>query len=91
MHLTERGDMNDSVSCVAELEHNPDGGFTVSIVNLPGVVSEGDTEREALENIKEALRAAIRTYRNDKVEVPWISGDEPSVLDSRFRLIVVNV
>ena len=33
-----------------------DEGFAVSVPNLPGCHSQGDTEQEALENIADAIR-----------------------------------
>ncbi|MDC7788434.1 type II toxin-antitoxin system HicB family antitoxin [Rhodoplanes sp. TEM] len=47
------------------LEPQPDGGFTVAVPALPEVVTEGDTEDEALANAGEAIRA-ILAYRRDK-------------------------
>jgi antitoxin HicB len=41
------------------LEPQPDGGFTVLVPALPEVVTEGDTERQALLNAEEALRAVL--------------------------------
>jgi predicted RNase H-like HicB family nuclease len=37
------------------LEPSEDGGFTVYVPSLPGCVSEGDTEEDALRNIREAI------------------------------------
>lgn len=37
------------------LEPSDDGGFTVYVPALPGCISEGDTEAEALQNIHEAI------------------------------------
>lgn len=37
------------------LEPSEEGGFTVYVPSLPGCISEGDTEAEALVNIKEAI------------------------------------
>ncbi len=33
-----------------------EGGYTVIAPSLPGCISEGDTEAEALENIKDAIQ-----------------------------------
>ena len=39
------------------LEHSEDGWVVVECPALPGCVSQGKTEQEALENIKEAITA----------------------------------
>ena len=36
------------------LEPSDEGGYTVLVPSLPGCISEGNTEEEALRNIKEA-------------------------------------
>ena len=36
--------------------HQSDEGFSVSVPGLPGCWSQGATEEEALENIKDAIR-----------------------------------
>ncbi len=36
--------------------HQSDEGFAVSVPGLPGCWSQGATEAEAIENIKEAIR-----------------------------------
>ncbi len=38
-----------------------DGGFNVSCPALPGCHSQGDTEEEAIENIKEAILGCLET------------------------------
>ncbi|MCL0075301.1 type II toxin-antitoxin system HicB family antitoxin [Dehalococcoidia bacterium] len=37
------------------LEASEEGGFTAYVPSLPGCISEGDSEEEALVNIKEAI------------------------------------
>lgn len=37
------------------LEPSEEGGFIVYVPSLPGCVSEGESESEALENIREAI------------------------------------
>jgi DNA-binding transcriptional MerR regulator len=37
-----------------------DGGYTVQCQEIPGAISEGDTEQEALDNIIEVLEAVLR-------------------------------
>ncbi len=40
-------------------------GFAVSVPNLPGCHSQGDTEQEALENIADAIREYLAAI-NDR-------------------------
>lgn len=37
------------------VEKDVDGGYVGSVVELPGCYSQGETEKELLENIKEAI------------------------------------
>ena len=46
------------------LEPQEGGGFTVLVPALPEVVTEGDSEAEALANAEEAIRAVLE-YRRD--------------------------
>ncbi|MFX4302961.1 type II toxin-antitoxin system HicB family antitoxin [Alicyclobacillus tolerans] len=39
--------------------HKCDDGYTVECPEIPGCFSEGDTEEEALENIKEAIKGCL--------------------------------
>lgn len=62
--------MQESFSFSVVLEPQEDGGFTVLVPALPEVVTEGDTEEEALANAREAI-AAILAYRRDRgLDVP---------------------
>jgi antitoxin HicB len=47
------------------LEPQEDGGFTVLVPALPEVVTEGDSEEEALANAEEAIRAVLE-YRQER-------------------------
>jgi len=51
----------------AILEPAEEGGFTVYVPALPGCISEGDTEEEALENIKDAIALWLEV-RQEQVE-----------------------
>ena len=44
------------------LEPSDEGGFTVYVPALRGCVSEGDTEEEALENIKDAINVWLDSW-----------------------------
>jgi predicted RNase H-like HicB family nuclease len=46
------------------------GGFTVTVPSLPGCISEGDTEAEALANIRDAIDLYIEDMMADGEKVP---------------------
>lgn len=43
------------------LEKQEEGGYAVYIPELPGCISQGETEKEALTNIKEAMELYLET------------------------------
>lgn len=48
-----------------------DGGFTAYVPALPGCISEGDTEEDAMANIREAIALYL-----DVVEDDYVSGEQ---------------
>ena len=48
------------------LEPSEEGGYTVYVPSLPGCVSEGDTEEEALVNIREAIELYLEQVDDDR-------------------------
>ena len=56
------------------LEPSEDGGFTAYVPSLPGCISEGDSEEQALVNIQEAVELYLEAVEDD-----WIL-DEQSVI-----------
>jgi predicted RNase H-like HicB family nuclease len=49
------------------LEPSDEAGFTVYVPALPGCISEGETEQEALENIREAIDLYLEPVEDDWV------------------------
>ena len=49
------------------LEPSAEGGFTVYVPSLPGCVSEGENEKQALENIREAIELYLEPVDDDLV------------------------
>jgi predicted RNase H-like HicB family nuclease len=47
-----------------------EGGYTVVAPALPGCISEGDTEEEALENIKDAIQGWLVVAKRHGLYVP---------------------
>jgi predicted RNase H-like HicB family nuclease len=60
--------MHRSFNVVLEREEN--GGFSVYVPDLPGCASEGETEPEALANIREAIEGYIDGLKADGLPVP---------------------
>lgn len=52
------------------LEPQEEGGFTVLVPALPEVVTEGDSEKEALANAEEAIRALLAFRRDHGIAIP---------------------
>lgn len=50
------------------LEPSEDGGYTVYVPSLRGCVSEGETEQEALENIRDAILIWRQTWEDIATE-----------------------
>jgi predicted RNase H-like HicB family nuclease len=56
------------------LEPSDEGGFTVHVPSLPGCISEGETEQEALDNIHEAIELYLEPVEDD-----WVLEDQAIV------------
>ena len=56
------------------LEKSDEGGFTAYVPSLPGCISEGDTEEEALKNIREAIELYLEPVEDD-----WILDEKALV------------
>lgn len=66
--------------CHLLIVNEEDGTFSAIVLNLPGAGSCGDTEDEAIENAKEAVRGLIASYEAAGDHIPWKKdgGDVPS-------------
>jgi len=66
------------------LDPQPEGGFTVSVPALPEIVTEGDTEEEALAMAQDAIRLVLedRAARGEEI---------PSDTKTRIREIKVTL
>ncbi len=47
-----------------------EGGYTVVAPALPGCISEGDTEEEALENIRDAIQGWLVVAKRHGLYIP---------------------
>ena len=48
----------------AVFEPAPEGGYTASVEEIPGAISEGETIEEARENLGDALRMLLECNRD---------------------------
>lgn len=47
------------------LEKSDEGGYTVYVPSLPGCISEGDTIKQAMNNIREAVELYLEPVDDD--------------------------
>jgi predicted RNase H-like HicB family nuclease len=47
------------------LEPSKEGGYTATVPNLPGCISEGTTSEEAIQNIREAIELYLEPTEDD--------------------------
>jgi antitoxin HicB len=47
-----------------------EGGYTVTVPMLPGVITEGDTLAEARSRVKEAIAGYVKVLRKHRQRVP---------------------
>jgi len=47
------------------LERDEDGVYVATCPSLPGCISQGRTERQALKNVKEAIQLHLRSLATD--------------------------
>lgn len=53
------------------LEYDPEyQGFVADVPSLPGCMSQGKSEEEALKNIREAIRGYLKVLRKEHRTVP---------------------
>ena len=57
------------------LEKSDEGGFTAYVPSLPGCISEGNTEEEAIKNIQEAIELYLEPTDDD-----WIFDKNKNVV-----------
>ena len=47
-----------------------EGGFTVTVPKLPGVITEGDTFEEAFANVKDAIEGYLQILHEAREDIP---------------------
>ena len=72
------------------LTPQPEGGYTVTSPALPELVTEGDSLEEAVENVKDAVKAAIEIYEDTGRELPASLRQEPNGDAISFEYLVAE-
>lgn len=57
--------MTQAMRFTVALETQPGGGYTVQCIELPGAISQGETKKEALANIQDAIHLILETRREE--------------------------
>ena len=61
------------------LEPQIEGGYTVFVPTLPGCVSQGESAKEAMANIKEAIEVYLESLRERGIPLPQVEEREVAV------------
>ena len=75
-----------SLPYTIELTPEPEGGWFVSVKELPGCMSQGDTSEEAIQMIRDAMSGWIEVALEDGDSIP-----QPRELDDYSGKFVVRV
>ncbi|MBI5479466.1 MAG: type II toxin-antitoxin system HicB family antitoxin [Deltaproteobacteria bacterium] len=70
------------------LTPQPEGGYTVTSPDLPEMCTEGDTVDEALENVRDALKAVVETYEDLGRQLPASLRQDPHDAAIRFDYLI---
>lgn len=70
------------------LTPQPEGGFTVTSTALPELVTEGDTAKDALANVQDALAATLELYADLGKPLPPLLAAEPEREPIRFEYLI---
>jgi antitoxin HicB len=65
-----------------------EGGYTVTSPVLPGLITEGDSLKEALDNVEDALRATLELYEDTGRPVPSGLVQDPDAGAIQFDLLL---
>ena len=77
--------------CHVLLVREDDGTFSGVVLNLPGAGSCGDSEDEALANVREAMAALIESYQAANQEIPWVDSSQAEIpAGARQKWVLVN-
>jgi predicted RNase H-like HicB family nuclease len=65
--------------------------YTADCPMLPGMTGAGNTEVEAVNNIREALVAALKGYNERREKIPWVKANGKPPQGGYEKIIFVQV
>lgn len=69
------------------LEPEEDGGYSVHCPALPGCSSQGNSIKEALDNIREAALGVLRVRQDERLPIPR---ETPEMVAEEIRQILAD-
>jgi predicted RNase H-like HicB family nuclease len=79
-------------NCVVHVAPVPaEGSFVARVVNLAGIESRGESEREALSKCVASFKAAVASHLADGTPIPWIEPPPHPAAGEIQRLIAVHL
>jgi predicted RNase H-like HicB family nuclease len=72
-------------------DEDVDNSYSAVALNLPGLGSCGETEEEAVNNVREAARGVLESYKDHGEEIPWEDSSTADIpRDAKQKWIVVD-
>jgi predicted RNase H-like HicB family nuclease len=74
------------------LTKDDEDSFSAVVLNLPGAGSCGSKEEEAMENVREAIRGVLESYKASGEEIPWKDSSAAEIPPgAKQKWIILNV
>lgn len=74
----------------AVLNRDDDGRVNVHVPSLPGAISWGHSEDEAIGMIEDAVRELVRSYKRQDLPIPWVT-EVAFDAQTRLKWVFVSV
>ena len=81
----------NSLRCHVAILREDDGTFSAIVLNLPGAGSCGDSEDEAIANIRESVIGVVESYLHAGERIPWAEPTSYKIPEgAKLKWILVN-
>ena len=82
--------MTDFLKIPLILTPQPEGGFTITSPLLPELVTEGNSPKEVMDNVHDALKAALEIYEDLGKPLPSDLRQDPQSESISFEYLVAS-